>query len=424
MSSYYRATVLDLELPVLSGEQRCRVGVVGGGYAGLTTCLGLVERGETDIVLLDAGPIGHGASGRNGGFVFAGYSRAEERLARELAPELARRLYLRTVAAVDLVRRRIRGYAIECEAVDAGVLWANWFRDEGVLRRKQTFLRERFGVVWDWVDGEALRRDHVRSTRYSGALHETNAMHVHPLKMAHGFARAAMQRGVRMHEHSPASAIERRGSGWTVVTPRGRVHCDVLVLACGGYSTPLVARAHRALLPIATYVMVTEPLGARIHELLPTRAAVYDTRFAFDYYRRLGDDRLLWGGRISIRDRDPRAVERLLRRDLVKVFPELADVRVDFAWSGLMGYSPHKMPHIGEIEPGLWTCQGFGGHGVATTSVGGELVAAAIAEGDQGWRDYSRYGLTPAFGWLGRLGAQVTYSWLQARDWLREKRGG
>ncbi len=423
MSSYYRATAPDLELPALSSALRCRVAVIGGGYAGLATCLGLAERGVEDVVLLEAGPIGHGASGRNGGFVFAGYSLSEEALHRTLDAAHARRLYLRTVEAVNTVRRRIGDYAIDCEMVDAGVLWANWFDDESVLREKQGFLREQFGVDWSFVDGEALRREHIRSNRYSAALHETNAMHVHPLKMAQGFARAATGQGVRVFEHSPAVAIERRDGGWSIDTPKARVRCDALVLACGGYSTPLHRQAHRAVLPIATYVMATEPLGERLPELLPTRAAVYDTRFAFDYYRRLRDDRLLWGGRISILDREPQAVERLLRRDLARVFPELVDVRVDFAWSGLMGYAPHQMPHIGEIEPGLWTCQAFGGHGVATTSVGGELVAAALADGDDAWRDYNQFGLDRAWGALGKVGAQATYSWLQVRDWARERLG-
>lgn len=423
MSTYYRASAPDLERPALTGEQRCRIAVIGGGYAGLATCLGLAERGVHDVTLLEAGPIGHGASGRNGGFVFAGYSRSEEKLCRELEETHARRVYLRTVEAVNTVRRRIQQYAVDCDAVDAGVLWVNWFRDDRFLRDKQRFLRDRFDVDWAFIDGETLRRDHVRSTRYSGALHETNALHVHPLKMAQGFARAALGQGLRVYEYSPATAIEREASGWSVTTPRGRVRCDTVVLACGGYSTPIHPRAHRAMLPIATYVMTTEPLGDLARELLPSKAAVYDTRFAFDYYRRLADDRLLWGGRISILDREPKWVERLLRRDLVKVFPELADVRVDYAWSGLMGYAPHQMPHIGEIEPGLWVCQAFGGHGVATTSVGGELVAAALADGDEGWRDYSRFGLAPAFGPLGKLGAQATYTWLQTRDWFRERTG-
>ena len=149
---------------------------------------------------------------------------------------------------------------------------------------------------------------------------------------------------------------------------------------------------------------------------LRTRAAIYDTRFAFDYYRPLPDSRLLWGGRISVRDRSPQAVQRLLQRDLVKVFPQLRDVRIESAWSGLMSYARHEMPQIGRIDEGLWLAQAFGGHGVAPTTFAGEVLASAIAEGDNRWREFADYGLVSALKPAGFIGAQLTYWWLQARD--------
>jgi gamma-glutamylputrescine oxidase len=194
------------------------------------------------------------------------------------------------------------------------------------------------------------------------------------------------------------------------------------VLACGGYLAGLRRRVDAGVLPIATYVMVTEPLGVRMGDILATGAAVYDTRFAFDYYRPLPDTRLLWGGRISILDRSPASVERLLVRDLHQVFPQLDGVRIDYAWSGLMSYARHQMPQLGELEPGLWLAQAFGGHGVAPTTFAGELLAAAIAEGDTRWREFADYGLVSALKPAGFLGAELSYWWAEARDAWKDRR--
>ncbi len=418
--NYYRATVGSLKLPPLEGEVETRVAVVGGGYAGLTTALGLMERGLRELIVLEADEIGFGASGRNGGFVFAGYSRPEGRLLRELPRDQARRLFGYTLEAVETVRRRIREYRIECEAMEAGVLWADWFEGAPLAHARQRLLREGFGLHWPVLSREALFADHLRSRRYSGALLEPNGFHVHPLKLAQGYARALVGAGVRVHEYSPVLALSCRGSDYLLATPKGRVRAEQVVLAMGGYTSPLVDRAYRAVLQIATYVMCSAPAGERLRQAIPTSAAVYDTRFAFDYYRRLNDGRLLWGGRISILDRPPEVVARLLRRDLRRVFPDLADLPVEFAWSGLMGYGRDQMPHIGPLAPRLWLNQAYGGHGVATTTVGGELIAAAIAEGDQRWRDFERYAPRPVYGALGQLAAQLRYGWLQLRDWLRE----
>lgn len=422
--TYYRATLPPRQpFAPLVGSHSARTVVIGGGYAGLNTALGLAERGERGVLLLEARDIAHGASGRNGGFAFGGFSLGEASLLRQLGPELARRLYQGTLDAVELIRSRIDRHGIDCEANAKGVLWVNWFRDPEVLRSRQRLLAEHYGVHWDWVP-EAELRQQILSTRYHDALWERQALHIHPLKYAVGLADAASAAGVAVHEHSPAIALQRAGSGWRLRTPEGQVEAERVVLACGGYLAGLVGRIDRGVMPIATYVMTTEPLGDRLREFLRTDAAVYDTRFAFDYYRPLPDTRLLWGGRISVLDRRPAALQRLLYRDMLKVFPGLDGVRIEHAWSGLMGYTRHEMPFVGELEPGLWSVQGFGGHGVAPTAFGGELIASALAEGDRRWQDFGRYGTVSAFKPMGFAAAQLTYWWLELRDAWKDWREG
>lgn len=414
--SYYRATATSRAPAIpLQGPIEAKVCVIGGGFAGLNTALGLAERGAGNIVLLEANDVGFGASGRNGGFVFGGFSRDEQSLLRELGPQRARELYRGTIEAMSLIRRRIERYRIDCDVVDAGVVWANWFRDPEVLRQRQRLLAENFGVDWQWLPKSRLR-ERVRSSRYHDGLFEPDAFHFHPLKYARGIADAASGHGVTVHERSPAMALERRGEGWRVRTPDGTVDAETVVLACGGYLAHLHRRVDASVLPIATYVMVTEPLGTRMDEVLTTQAAVYDTRFAFDYYRPLPDTRLLWGGRISVLDRKPDAVKRLLYRDLMKVFPQLDGIGIDYAWSGLMSYARHQMPQIGELEAGLWLAQAFGGHGVAPTTLAGEVVASAIGEGDSRWRQFAGYGVVSALKPAGFIGAQASYSWHQFKD--------
>lgn len=415
-STWYAASARPFEpLPPLQGTVDARVAIVGGGYAGVCLALGLAERGVRDVVLLERNGIGHGASGRNGGFVFGGYSLGEDALLRQLGAERARRLYAATTDAVELIRRRIARYAIECGAVDAGVIWANWFRDPEVLRERQRMLKEIYGVEWEWLPQDQLRSV-IHSRRYHDGLFERNALHLHPLDYLHGMLRAAQAQGAAFHENARVRRVVRDGAGWRVRTDAGEVKAQAVVLACGGYLAHLDREVDKAVLPIATYVMVTEPLGARLHECLHTEAAIYDSRFAFDYYRPLKDTRLLWGGRISIRNRSPQAVKKLLLRDLLRVFPQLEGVKIDYAWSGLMSYARHQMPQLGTRGDGLWWMQAFGGHGTAPTCAAGELLAAAIAQNDAGWREFAPFGLPSTRRPFGYLGAQAQYWWAEVGD--------
>ena len=423
-TSYYRATATPYApFAPLQGAAQAQVAIIGGGFAGLHTALGLAERGMRDVVLLEREQVGFGASGRNGGFVFAGYSLGEQSLLDQRGQENARALFNMTTQAVARIRQHVARYDIACDLVDEGVIWANWFRDPAVLRQRQALLAQHYDVSWEWLAQEQLR-ERIHTTRYYDGLYERDALHLHPLNFAIGLAGAASAQGVRIHENTDVWRLRRDGTRWRIDTAQGSLQADHVVLSCGGYLAGLHRPVDRAILPIATYVMVTEPLGERLTDVLRTRSAVYDSRFAFDYYRPLADGRLLWGGRISVRDRSPHAVQRVLLSDLARVFPSLKDARIDYAWSGLMSYARHQMPQVGTQGDGLWWAQAFGGHGLAPTCAAGDLLAAAIAEGDERWKRFSPYGLDRTYRPFGYMGAQASYWWQQGKDWFKTRLEG
>ena len=421
--TFYRASSSPDSYSPLDGARECAVCIIGAGFAGLGTAMSLLERGARDILVLEGFEVGHGASGRNGGFVFGGFSLGEQALHGQVGPSAARRLYRRTVEAVGTIRRRIAAHGIDCDAVDAGVILANWFDDERILDQRQRFMATHMEVDWQRIGRRELG-EQLRTRRYFGGLYERGAFHFHPLKYARGLARVLSAAAIGIHEHSAVTRLTRDGSGWRVETARGSVKAQHVVLCCGGYLGGLHPRLRRAMLPIATYVMATEPLGERLATAIATSAAVYDTRFAFDYYRPLPDTRLLWGGRISVRQRSPSQVARLLRQDMLRVYPQLKDVRVEHAWSGWMSYARHQMPQLGRLPDGLWYGMGFGGHGVAPTTLAGEVLADAILGDESGLAVFRPWGLPWAGGHAGRVAAQLTYWHYGMRDWWRGRRVG
>ncbi|RZJ00296.1 MAG: FAD-binding oxidoreductase, partial [Rubrivivax sp.] len=374
-------------------------------------------------VLLESENIGFGASGRNGGFVAGGFSLDAAKLHRRLGREGARKLYELSEGAVSQIRTRIDRYGIDCDAIYGGVIMASWFNEDSTLLEIQRLMRDDYGLHWQWLPREQMR-ELLRTERYHAGLHELDAFHFNPLKYALGKARVLASGGVELHEQSRVTRVERDGAGWRVRTAGASVRCRRVAVCAGGYIDGLMPALSRNTMPIATYVMATEPLGDHLRDAIRTDAAVFDTRFAFDYYRALADTRLLWGGRMSTRERSSEDLAKLLHDDLVRVYPQLRDARVTHAWSGLMSYTRHQMPLVGRFPDGAWYAIGFGGHGVAPTTLGGEVLARAMLGIQPVPEQFHAYGREQTFGRLGLVAAQCTYWGLQARDALLSLRHG
>ncbi len=251
-------------------------------------------------------------------------------------------------------------------------------------------------------------------------MFDPNCVHLHPLKYALGLARAALAAGVRVYEHSPALRIEP-GTSVTVVSEQGRVRAEQVVLAgnchLGGLAPTLRAR----IMPVGTYIIATAPLGeARARQLLPGDDAVSDCHFVLDYFRRSADHRLLFGGKVSYSGLPPANLKAAMRRDMLRVFPQLADVAIDSGWGGFVDITRSRAPDFGQLADNIWFAQGFSGHGVALTGLAGRLIAEAIVGQPQrlAWFQRFRHARFPGGRWLRTPALVLGMAYYRLRDWL------
>jgi glycine/D-amino acid oxidase-like deaminating enzyme len=252
-------------------------------------------------------------------------------------------------------------------------------------------------------------REQLRSPRYFGAVSYRQAFHIDPYNYALGLAALAEKAGARIFEATPAVSLDPAGVRKRIVTPDGRVRAAHVVLAGNVHLGALMPQLAATLLPVTTFVMVTEPIGEILHDVVRYRGAVSDSDRADNHYRIVGGDRLQWSGRMRSWEATPRCVGRGLVNDVRRTFPDLGKIEVAHLWNGTFGRTVHRMPQIGEIERGVWLASGFGGHGLNTSAMAGDLVARGIVDSDQTWRLFAPYELVWAGGLLGRIVAQGIY---------------
>ncbi|MBZ9867618.1 FAD-binding oxidoreductase [Mesorhizobium sp. CA15] len=419
--TYYRRTLADEKVrPPLAGPAECDTVIVGGGLAGLTTALQLA-RARQQVVLLEAESIGFGASGRNGGFVSPGFATGSDKIAAMAGASAARELHRLSIEGVDFVRQTIKDLDITVAKLRPGIMGVLRHDGGAELRAHAEKLARDFDYPLEYLERDQVRAV-LRSERYYQGLRDGNAFHMHPLNYLRAIGAEIERLGGRIYEGSSAIEAKLDGPHKTLRTASGEVRARQAVFATGGYTGPLVGRLKRAMLPIATYVMLSEEAPDLIAGAIATTDAVGDNRRAGDYYRVVEDGkRLLWGGRITTRAASPAALARELRREMVGTYPQLTALKTELAWSGLMAYARHLMPQIGQLQPGAWYLTAFGGHGINTTAIAGKVVAEAVLGQSDRHLLFAPFGLAWAGGPVGLAAAQLTYWKLQAQDWWRER---
>jgi len=393
LDSYWLDTAPDAPLGVQGPVQgRVDVAVIGGGFTGLSAALALAKRGAT-VALLDAGRIGGGASGRNGGQVNTGVAQDFAALVAQIGLERARRYYRAYAAAVDTVERVVREESIDCDYLASGKLKlaAKPHHYDHLAKTAELIHREVDSDI-ELIDGVRIR-DEIQSDRFHGGLLFRRGGQMHMGKFAVGLALAARRHGATLYEHAPVSTIAKQGlAGYRIVSSRGELTATNVLIATGPSKHGPFAWYRRRIAPIGSFIIVTEPLGADVAaRIFPHRRAYTTTRLMHNYFRLTADSRLVFGGRARFTASEQPSDEksgRILQRSLAELFPVLAQARIDYCWGGLVDMTADRLPRAGQHD-GLYFSLGYSGHGTQMSTHMGQVMAE-VMEGradENPWRD-------------------------------------
>jgi gamma-glutamylputrescine oxidase len=381
-ASYYAASQnMDLDAPALTGDVTADVCVIGGGFTGLASALYLTEQGA-QVVLLESGRMGWGASGRNGGQVVSGYGEDTEHLVSRIHGKKAgERAWQLGFDCMDLLQETIQRHGIECDLTWGYVRAAVTNRHVRQLKHMMTHWQDRqVPGELEYVEGADVKML-AGTDAYRAAVYTTCEGHLHPLNLALGEAKAIQALGGRLYERSAATNIsydQNRGPV-RITTAGGTVTAGTLVLAGNAYLEKLEPRLQRTLIPGYTAIIATKPLRDDLAQrLLPRNTALSDMRTVLDYYRLSADRRMLWGGLAHWSGNDTTHPENLLRNRMVSIYPELHDAGIDYTWSGRIGISANRNPQIGRLAPNVYYAQAYSGHGIASTHLSARMITDAI----------------------------------------------
>jgi gamma-glutamylputrescine oxidase len=418
--SYYAASANPTPLRrALSGIHETDICVVGAGYSGLSTALHLAEKGYT-VTLIEGARIGWGASGRNGGQVVNGLNASLETIENRYGPDTATFVAGLVCEGGEIIRERIKTYNINCDYKQGNVFAALTPKHMKDLEAKRA-LWARFGMTnLDMLDPAQMRAQ-VNSPLYVGGMIDHLGGHLHPLNLALGEADAFESLGGVIFEMSPVLSVDTEAARPVVKTAEGEINARVLVLCGNAYLGNVVPTLTSRVMPVSTQIMATEPLGPRLaRELIPNDVCVEDVRYILDYFRLSADNRLLFGGGTVYGGADPKDIKAKLWKNMIKVYPQLGNVKIDYAWSGNFALSFSRVPQMGRIGANTYFAHGYSGHGVTGSHTFGRILSEAI-NGDL--TRFDTFAALPWYPFPGGRTFRVPYSvigswWYELRDRL------
>lgn len=410
--SYYAWSANEApQRPALEGDVEADVCIIGAGYSGLSTGLHLAEKGYK-VVMLEEARVGWGASGRNGGQIVNGFSRDLDSIEKSYGTEPANAIGKWILEGGDIIRSRIEKYDIKCDLKQGNIFTA--FSEKQMREfESKIALWKRHGMDHlELLDKNELRK-HVGSNVYVGGLRDPRGGHIHPLNLALGEAAALEANGGVIYEQTRVTSIKHDSRGGVAHTANGQVRAKKLVVCGNAYLGNAVPELTSKVMPVSTQIIATEPLTEQqAQSILPSDHCVEDSNYMLDYFRLSGDRRLLFGGGSTYGGAEPSDIIAKLQPHVKKVFPQLEDVKFDFAWSGNFALTVTRIPHMGKMGDNVYFVHGYSGHGVTGTHTCGKILAEAI-DGDTRRFDVwanMRYFPFPG-GRIFRVPAMVVGSW-------------
>ncbi|MFT4824373.1 MAG: gamma-glutamylputrescine oxidase [Halioglobus sp.] len=377
-SWYAKSSAPAIEFPVLQGEHSADVCVIGGGYTGLSTAIHLRDQGFS-VIVLEANRVGWGASGRNGGHVGTGQRADQDQLEKMVGMNHAQALWKLGLEAVDTVTHLIERFQIDCELKHGNLHVASKASDVSDLREEVDHLRRTYNYDHiSYVDKSELEKM-TSGQGFHGGTVDSGSKHLHPLKYAHGLAKAASGLGASIYEHSQVISYNE-GDQVHVKTTEGEVRARFVVLGCNGYLEKLEPRAAGKIMPINNYMLATEPLSeALARKLIRDDTSMSDSLFVINYWKLSADNRLLFGGGETYSRRFPGDIGGFVRKYMLQIYPELATTAIDFGWGGTLAITMNRMPDFGRLSSKVFYAHGYSGHGVPTATLAGKLLAEVIS---------------------------------------------
>lgn len=421
VASYYAASRhRGQDYPSLEEVLDCDVCIIGAGYTGLSSALFLSEAGFK-VVVLEAAQVGFGASGRNGGQLVNSYSRDIDVIEQRYGADTAALLGSMMFEGGDIIRQRITRYAIQCDYKPGAIFAAlNARQLRGLQEQKHNWERYGHGDL-SLLDSTQIA-EQIGSQRYVGGLLDARGGHIHPLNFALGEAQAITRLGGRIFEHSAAIKV-RYGAPHVVDTERGQVRARYLLVAGNAYLDPgFEPRVSSKSMPCGTQIVATEPLPEDVaRQLIRNDYCVEDCNYLLDYFRLSGDNRLLYGGGVVYGAREPKDIQALILPKILKTFPQLKGVKIDYSWTGNFLLTMSRMPQFGRIEHNAYFMQGYSGHGVTCTHLAGKLIAEVL-QGDA--QRFDAFAQLPHLPMLGGRRFQVPLTALGAGYYALRDRFG